>query len=360
MICFCIGLQGRFSQWCVAAAGRILQESLGAVTLVQANSLEEVAINVMRGGASTNFVIACCQPTDRLRKAISETEAPVIIALDDPMVTLASVDRSNVNLLDATRLVANCCAAITDWAACDPTIVLHRQRYGDDTVGLASAMARQLGLPLGRDAAQRLVNDLEASGLFPFVTEENSSLDRLDEAEQALVNGVLSGYVSSFAGGRIGPMVWKRDLFFINESTSVNLFQPAVRSVDITGKARVLIHGPHLFLPSGSWSATISLGFSAEARENSYVVEILTVKKQLAAAHIVPGHREFLEVSLEFAHESSFEWESLIEMRVHSQRAAFEGRLALGEVTLLSHIQSPAAEGIRNLLARALTEESGR
>ena len=99
----------------------------------------------------------------------------------------------------------------------------------------------------------------------------------------------------------------------------------------------------------GSWLVKATLGFSRDALERSYVVEVLSGATQLAATRVVPGRQEFLEVSLEFTLESSFESGAMLEIRVHNERAALDGYLALGEVLLIPRTQ-PAYNDIRGLI----------
>jgi hypothetical protein len=105
--------------------------------------------------------------------------------------------------------------------------------------------------------------------------------------------------------------------------------------------------GPYISLPPGSWSATVALGFSEGAAEMSYIVEVIT-DARLVHVRIEPGKQRFVEVNLNF----SLTEPHVITIGVYIERAAFDGRLALGHVIVTPHA-GPRAE-TRDYFASAL------
>jgi hypothetical protein len=91
-------------------------------------------------------------------------------------------------------------------------------------------------------------------------------------------------------------------------------------------------------LPPGSWSASVVLGFSKEAAELSYVVDVFAVTQQLACTSVRPGNEGVFDVKLSFSIEESIDYP--VEIRVANERAAFDGFLVLDQVTLSR--QTPA------------------
>ncbi len=130
---------------------------------------------------------------------------------------------------------------------------------------------------------EQLFASLKEEGIVPVRSADSMWWDSLAEPEQALVNGALGAYVDYFTGGDLTSITWERDLFFIGDQPKVR----ATRPIDVTGRARCLIYGPYIMLPPGSWSASILLGFSKEAAELGYVVEVVagthSQPRQLAA-----------------------------------------------------------------------------
>src|SRR6185312_15443426 len=97
----------------------------------------------------------------------------------------------------------------------------------------------------------------------------------LDERSQVLANGALEAYVSHFsARNHLGPIIWHRELFSVHRDAPEDLAPSASQPVDVTGRPRLLISGPSFSLPPGRWSAHIALGFSKEAAEIGYLVEV--------------------------------------------------------------------------------------
>jgi hypothetical protein len=134
--------------------------------------------------------------------------------------------------------------------------------------------------------------------------------------------------VTYFAGGELEPIIWEADLFFANEERL-----PAVGPIDITGLGRILVFGPYINLTPGPWSATIVTGFSAETAGIGFIIEVYA-GAQLATARVQPAGEQVIECTLQFTIEDSVD--QPVEIRIISERAAFDGRLALGYVSLLT------------------------
>ena len=116
--------------------------------------------------------------------------------------------------------------------------------------------------------------------------------------------------------------------------------QPATEIVDICGRVRALFYGPYIKLPPGQWLAEIVLGFSREATEMNFVIDILMGGTQIAVTKIQPAHEGIFSVNLSFVVEEGND--HAVEFRVVNERAAFDGKIALGEVTL---VRQGAASG---------------
>ncbi len=107
---------------------------------------------------------------------------------------------------------------------------------------------------------------------------------------------------------------------------------PANGPIDITGRARFLIFGPYINLAPGPWLATAVVGFSAETAGVSFVIEIVA-GTQLGYARVQPTGEQVIETDLQFTIDDSVN--QPVEIRIISERAAFDGRLVLGHVRLV-------------------------
>src|SRR5439155_4197381 len=97
---------------------------------------------------------------------------------------------------------------------------------------------------------------------------------------------------------------------------------------------------PYITIPPGHWTAEVLLGFSQEAIETNFVVDVFG-GSQLTFASIRPPTMGVFPVTLNF--EVGETNDSLLEIRVMNERAAFDGRLELMQATLSSQQKIPSA-----------------
>ena len=96
-------------------------------------------------------------------------------------------------------------------------------------------------------------------------------------------------------------------------------------------RSTLLVYGPYISLPPGSWSASVILGFSPEAANMSYAIEVFA-GNQLTHARIEPGDERIFEANLHFSIDAAVDHP--LQIRIHNERPAFDGRLAVGYVTM--------------------------
>ena len=332
MFSFCIGLPGRFTEWCHAVAARIVERALGPTAGTYVDTLDQFLSAAIK--AETPYlVIGSYQIVGPLWAALAEANKPFILAFDHPRHAIEHfVVRHGADFLEAVRVVAKSCASVASCAALPGALVLYADRDSADLVATAAAIARHFGLSVGEAEIADLLAQLSEIDLRTDQEEHLAWWQRLDEAQRALVAGAVDPYLARFAGRDLGPITWERELFFMNEEPPTgDIDPPASRPIDITGRPRHFLHGPYITLPPGSWSATMALGFSAEAAELSYLVEACTgTGTILAAVPLPPGQERVVEINLNF----SLAAPEMIDIHVLNERAAFDGRLALGHVVV--------------------------
>ena len=332
MIFFSIGLPSRFAELCDALTARLTEHCLGSVALGSSNSLEDIATAAIRSEAA--HLVACSrQPVVRLQTEIVGAGRPFLVALGDVRSALWDLmQRPGYDIAAATREIASSCAAMLSLTKA-PGALLLPGIHGEDPVNLASAIAGHFGFavaPRNLAAIAASVADLD-----PGPTQEPAWTPGLSEHEQAIVSGALQPYVSYFAGNELEPIVWESDLFFANEDRADGPLRPAVGPIDVTGRARILVFGPYINLPRGPWSATIVTAFSAETAGNSFVFEV-AAGIQLGYERVQPAGEQVVEINLQFTIDDSIS--QPIEIRLISERAAFDGRLVLGYVSLVPRL----------------------
>jgi hypothetical protein len=206
-------------------------------------------------------------------------------------------------------------------------LVLTAGNGGQNPVSIATAIARHLELQVCESEVEKIISTLKDEGIVPGRSLDSAWWDSLAEREQALVNGALGAYVDHFAGGDLTNITWERELFFIGDQPN----ETATRPIDVTGRARCLIYGPYIMLPPGSWSVSVLLGFSKEAAERGYVVEIVA-GTHLSRVNLRPEGGGVFEANLALSIEASIDHP--VEVRLFSEQASFDGKLAIGQVTL--------------------------
>jgi len=348
MILFSIGLPSRFAELCDALIVRLAEHSFGSVATVALNSLEELAAAVIRS-RTTNMVVCCRQPVPRLQHEIAQAKLPFVVTLDDPCAALRHLlDRAGYSLAEATRAVASSCAAMLTTTTAAGALVLKPVDAGN-LPALAAAIVRHFKLPVDDSALSALIEFDPDAGSELTEADLRSWLDQLSDRDQAIVRGALGSYIGHFTGGDLEPLVWEPELFFIGEEPTSPVPVPAARPIDLTGRPRFVVYGPYINLAPGPWLADIVLGFSAEAAGMTFAIEIFC-GTQLTQTHITVAGEEVNETRLHFAIGDDVD--QPVQIRIHNERAAFDGRLAVGYVAMTP--QAAVSQETRTRLANAL------
>jgi hypothetical protein len=327
MLYFVIGLPGRFTEWCDAVTAEIARRALGPTELVRADTLEEISLWLMRAGASRG-VVASRQPGGRVGAALTEAGRAFLVVVEDPRTALAeAVQRRPNDVAAATQLVASSCAGITRYVSSPGALGLFRDRDGADPVNTARAIARHLTLDVSDAEVVELVDELAAGGLTFERSDGAAQWEGLGVDERRVVAGAVGPFVTYLATGNLPPIIWERELFFLGDRPG----EHATGVIDVTGRARRLLDGPHIMLPPGSWSLSLKLLFSRETTEHDFLLEVVT-DRQVASRTIRPQAEGTFEVNLPFALES--EADHRIAIRLSTQRAAFDGTVAVVEASL--------------------------
>jgi hypothetical protein len=322
MLYFVIGLPGRFTEWCDAATAEIAQRALGPTELVHADTLEEISLAMLRTNAS-RAVVASRQPGGRLRSALVEAGRHFLVVVEEPQTAFAEAVQKRPNdAAAAAQLIASSCAGITRYVSSPGALALFRDRDGSNPVITARAIARHLALNVSDAYIVEIVNDLAAAGLA-FERSDGAALwDGLQDEERRVVGGALGPFVTYLATGDLPPIIWERELFLLGDRPS----ERATSVIDVTGRARRLLHGPYIMLPPGSWSLSLTLLFSRETTEHDFLLEVVA-DRQVASRTIRPQAEGAFEVNLDFALEAATD--QPIAIRLSNQRAAFDGTVAM-------------------------------
>ena len=346
MLYFVIGLPGRFTEWCDAATAEIARRALGPTELVRADTLEEISLGMIRTGAS-RAVVASRQPGGRLRSALVEASRTFLVVIEDPRTALAeAVHLQRNDVTAAAQLVASSCAGITRYVSSPGALALFRDRDGSNPMTTARTIAHHLALNVSDADIADIVDELAAAGLTFERRDGAARWDGLGVEEQRVVDGAVGPFVTYLATGNLPPIIWERELFFLGD----RLGERATGLIDVTGRARRLLDGPHIMLPPASWSLSLQLLFSRETTEHDFLLEVLA-DRQVASRIIRPHAEGAFEVNLVFTIEATTDHP--IAIRLSSQRAAFDGTVAVIGAVLTTDGAALAETGSAAVVAAA-------
>jgi hypothetical protein len=205
---------------------------------------------------------------------------------------------------------------------------LTRVHGGDKSRMLAGMIAGHLGMTLDEPVIAKTVKDLAATGLAPDHATDLGWWDRLRDDERRLAEGAIAPFASHLAGGNLPPLIWEPELFFLGETGA----ERAAGTVDITGRARCLLHGPYVTVPPGAWSLTLRLRLSREAADHEFQVEVVA-DSQLASGTLRREGEGPVEAHLAFEVDGLADHP--LSIRLSTQRAAFDGAVTLINATLV-------------------------
>ena len=322
MLLFVIGLPGRFAEWCDAATAVIARRALGPTEVVRVDTLEEISLSMIRTGAS-RAVVASRQPGGRLRSALADAGRTFVVVVDDARIALAeTVREQRIGIAAAVQAVASSCAALVGYISMPGALALFRDRDGSNPAMTVGALARHLGLAVSDVAIAEIVSELAAAGLTLERNDGAPWWEGLAAEERRVVGGALEPFVAYLATGVLPPIIWERELFFLGDRPS----ERATGIIDVTGRARCLLCGPHIMLPPGSWSLSLKLLFSRSAAEHDFLAEVIT-DRQISSSIIRPQAEGVFEFNLVFELDATTDHP--ITIRLSTRRAAFDGTITL-------------------------------
>ena len=348
MILFSLGLPGRLAAWCDAVLACLASRLGGKVTVITCPSLadmfgyhevapvlDQVALSLIDADA-THLVVGARQPDERLRAALVAMKARFVVALGDPRSAVADlVGSANGDLRTVTRAIANSCPFVMRCASSPGAITIRGYQAGTDAVEAVMAIARHFELTLYDGEAQRIVDELAARGLRYAAAPCEDPI-----TTHKLVEGALTAYAEWFAGGDLARIIWPRELFNADSSSGL------IHALDVSGGTRILIYGPYIHLPAGSWMARVILGFSPEAAGHSFYVDAYSGgQRALAHRSFQPMKAGVYTLDIDFSLDEPSGLGLEIRVFVSSDNA--RGQLAFGHVILrpLAMRQSDAVTG---------------
>lgn len=337
MIFVSIGLPSPFAEWCDNLLCTLVRGSLGAVETASGNTLDEIGLAAARSRAA-QLIIGARQPDDDLRAALAASGRRFIVALDDPYAAFFNlVRRHGMEWRSAVRATASSCASMLNYRDVAGALVVEADREGREPIAAATAIARWLGLEIGAVKIRAAVGACAGAAPRPATPDRRCRWEGISAGDRAIVEGALAGYVEHANTGKLGPLTWTRELFFVGDEPHA----AAGGAIEVGGPVRNLVFGPYIALPQGRWQASVVLAVSQQATELPYSLEVLAGPNCdcLARATIEPRMEGAAEFSAEFT--VSERTAQPISVRVANLRPALAGKIALTQVTVAQRIKPP-------------------
>jgi hypothetical protein len=330
MIFFSIGLPSRFAEWCDQLILRLVEQRFGSAEAVALNGLDELAATLIRSKTS-NLVVCCRQPVLRLQSEILQAGCPFLLALGDPRAALEHlVEHAGYDFADATRAVASSCAAMLTVSQGAHALAVTPQEMQQPS-GLVHAIAQHFQFDFDENELATLSQEVSSPAADLIGQEVLSWWEALSERERSIADGACQPYIAHFAGNQLDRLLWEPELFYTSADPPSATLSPLTEPIDVTGRQRFLVYGPFINLPSGSWSADIVLGFSAETTGVGFAIEVFA-GSQLAHTRIEATGEQVVQSRLYFTLDNAVD--QAVQIRISNERAAFDGRLALGYVAM--------------------------
>jgi hypothetical protein len=284
-------------------------------------------------------------PSSSLLAKCGEGAAPILLLLDDPVDAVRYLRHlSRCSVIEALRLQTAATVSYAQLRGHSRVLLFHRLAKLP-TGDIIDLILSYLGLELSgrqRDALrQNRVGSEPDAGLESSLQACVDGYERLEDAraqftakENAAIGGVLGPLIQMSFRDSAENIIWPIETFLSGDRPDT----PASLVADLTGGARILYYGPYFYLPSGSWKARMTVGFSAGALRTPFSVEVYG-GRLLAHATMVPEAKGVFHASFDFVHDDALQ---PVEVRVRTDRGAIEGRVALGNVEF-SRQQEPEA-----------------
>lgn len=327
MLFFLFGLPGDFADWCEAVTADLARRAFGPTALFRADTLEQIAGNVLESGAS-QAVVSSRQPGGRLRAALVEHRRKFIVALDDPGPALADlVLRGGIDFAAAIQAVAGSCAALIDHDAMPGALLLRRDRDWPWAAAIVGAIATHLQISLSAYEIEELAGRHAPADAAGRQADTVAWWNGLTAADQAMARGAIEPFTRYRETGDLPQITWGHALFFHGERPQERVSGP----VDITGRAHCLLCGPDIVLPPGWWSLSLTVALARAAAEHEFLVEIVA-GQPLGAGIMRPQQQASAELTIVFLLGETIE--RPLQLRISTLRAAFDGAITIAAVTL--------------------------
>lgn len=334
-----VGAPGGFAIWTfnmlTVLAGLAKPEPIEVRLLKR---LEEVPPPPPRGRG--RLILTHC-PTSQIIEALAE--APIrFVYLDEPspLVLKYLVDGAKLPLLQALRVATASYVGNIDFARSANLAVISR----DLDLPIAEYLAglcRFLDIPVSTEDIAHQSAAVAATGatgrpieasivkLLPAAAEEPFADPVQGELAARLSSAVIEPLIGYLKGTGRGAITLPGDIFNVFKIDA--LYDKFGPQIDLTGPARILLHGPYLYLPRARFTAHFTNVCDRVFADNTFRIEVHSGSNCVARVRYRPGQMRRFTGSFSFTH---VDVGAEVQVQTIAERGAIDGLWSLESLVL--------------------------
>lgn len=307
----------------------VMNCAVGPTELVACRSLDE--LRAVWGGRSGKSILYYNEsPSWEIASFFKDAATPLLLLVDDPMEVAISlhVERS-IEVLQAIRVSSLCTVSLGELSLAGDVEKFSASRHTSVSIGaFVETIAGFYRFPVDRGFHERVAADIGRLLGLPAAPKLTAAWSALVAGQQAgrgdglstdafdLLEAVLADYRDS----PVSRVRWSPRLFMTAENEPLK-----GDPVDLTGPARLVIHGPYMGLPRGDWLARIRFECLQNLFGHDLLIHVVASVYLAKGRMSVPGDGVY-ETQISF---SSDDPSSPIQVQLLLERGAICGGLRL-------------------------------
>jgi hypothetical protein len=319
-----------YSEWINLAIGHLLDCKYGAHYRIFANTLNDLrAAWDRRDGRAV--LLTTDWPDHELSRFLIDAGLPFVAVVDEPLqIVLARFP--HMDLVEAIRVATGHLTTLSPAFQHNRLIKIDTRFLSEPLEKLLSALSSDLfgeaDHGVLEDAKARmtpndpdiLVQDL-VDRYHGFKRDVDVLVRTLTTEQKAAAMSIAESYGPLLKDGTLQRVEWPLELFHFST--------PGYKLV---GRARTIVSGPFLSLPSGTWRATVQFETVENFSGNEIGAEIWIPPAAMAAqGHLSLPHQGLFKFWLDFEVVNPA---SRVELSMYLRRGAIEGKLKIRSVSV--------------------------
>ena len=211
-------------------------------------------------------------PDHRISSVFLESGAPLVVFLNSPhaIAKNLAVSRS-LDAISSIRVTTQSLSCLHELAIVPRAYVVSERLDVNNLDKYIRNFARLYEIRLDdsilKEAMHRLIPAMQKDD---EIAPARGDLAIESECQTAAMASCLEGFGPLLKKKPINQVYWPREVFLDADRQGMPLSGP----LDLTGSARLLLYGPFLHLPRGSWCATVTFEVSQNLSGNSLKIDI--------------------------------------------------------------------------------------